>query len=648
MTDYAFAGPAYALEELEDAVPDLPGDESPLAGTSTIPGTPPALLRQLQGSTAMAAAMQALIDASRWFEWLPTELKNSCMRAIARHPAIAEIANGVGRDGPGGRAWLDLLFGFADAERLGATEARQIALCEWSQTSGRFVSKEDFQKDWGSFKPGLKGLGTLLDTAEAAGLDLEPWRAVARSIEAVTTGTVDDIDAQDAGFWEHLDLDNLEERPWILYGQLMYGEISDLIATKGTSKTTTAMFLAVHLAAARLTFGPFAIERVRPEGFRVGYITGEEKRRDLNRGIAAAMATAGMTSAERELIQRNLIIRCPDADKKRFQLCAPRPGRREDMVPEEFDTALAQLIRVARGLDVLILDTKAALISIASEVNNAQQTEAMRRLALVTSKTGCAILLLSHTAKLSREDLAAQRGQGMASRGGGGAVAAVKGGSMTLTKPNASEAERFERLGLDPDYIIRLEHDATNHSKRMDPVHLQVTSVELTTGSGVVDVHQEKAVRFINIPTTGTVILYRDAALRAIDEGVVDKGGVRVPLSATAAGRENERKPVGPIKQALIRANPRLADVEKRAEAMAREILKELLSAGLVLAEDAPIPRYNKDGSLHGKPKSPCLFRAENAPSRKAEAESIGTEGGTTVVAPDPAAQGASSTPDSK
>jgi RecA-family ATPase len=120
------------------------------------------------------------------------------------------------------------------------------------------------------------------------------------------------------------------------------------------------------------------------------------------------------------------------------------------MVPEEFDTALAQLRRVARGLDVLILDTKAALISITTEVNNALQTAAIERVALVARETGCAILLLSHTAKLSREALAAQRGEGMASRGGGGAIAAIKGSSMILTRPNAGEAAKLELVGTGP------------------------------------------------------------------------------------------------------------------------------------------------------------------------------------------------------
>jgi hypothetical protein len=205
-------------------------------------------------------------------------------------------------------------------------------------------------------------------------------------------------------------------------------------------------------------------------------------------------------------------------------------------------------------------------------------------------------------------------------------------------------------LGLDPDTIVRLEHDATNHSKRMEPVHLQITSVELMMGSGNIDRHTEKAVRFIDIPTTGSVILYREAALRAIDAGVLNKHGARVPLSPSSGGgggQKNEREPIGPIAKELTKVTLRLADKEGRAEAMARNILKELLDAGIVLVEGAPIPKYKPNGSLNGRPEHPSLFRAENAPSRKHAI--VGTEAGhTTVVTDEPGAGGANSTPDSQ
>ena len=74
-------------------------------------------------------------------------------------------------------AWLKVLFSFADAENRGAPGARDIALA-WCKTSSRFQSEADFERDWHSFKPRPGGItvATLLDAAEKAGFDLEPWR----------------------------------------------------------------------------------------------------------------------------------------------------------------------------------------------------------------------------------------------------------------------------------------------------------------------------------------------------------------------------------------------------------------------------------------------------------------------------------------
>ena len=78
----------------------------------------------------------------------------------------------VGRSmaGSGRGSWLPLVIACWDAERLGATGARAMCL-EWCRTSNRFVSEEDFNKDWASFtaRPDGATVATLIFHARREG-----------------------------------------------------------------------------------------------------------------------------------------------------------------------------------------------------------------------------------------------------------------------------------------------------------------------------------------------------------------------------------------------------------------------------------------------------------------------------------------------
>jgi hypothetical protein len=147
-----------------------------------IPGQPPAVLANRQPATLTTAA-QANLPAQGWFGMLPPARMNDCLRAIATHPATIARSE-INRLFDGG--WLHSLWGLADAARLGATEAKEIA-DTWAQTCSRCAA-QGFADAWNSFSPdGGKGIGSLIKFATEDGVDLARWRDAAH---AATTTTV--------------------------------------------------------------------------------------------------------------------------------------------------------------------------------------------------------------------------------------------------------------------------------------------------------------------------------------------------------------------------------------------------------------------------------------------------------------------------
>ena len=96
---------------------------------------------------------------------------NDCLRAIANHPAtIARSERSRAEDG----GWLHTVWGLADAEHLGATEAEEIARV-WAQTCDRY-SAEGFDTAWSATAPaGGIGVGSLIKFAVEDGINLSPW-----------------------------------------------------------------------------------------------------------------------------------------------------------------------------------------------------------------------------------------------------------------------------------------------------------------------------------------------------------------------------------------------------------------------------------------------------------------------------------------
>lgn len=183
----------YQLHEIKDA---LDRAEAPAAdaasgasidGRRTVKGSVPSNVVPLRGvasataktarSKSMLANAKSGLELWRWVESLTADELDQMVQKIAADAAMKPLADSDRS------TWLRLLFGFAAFEAAGAVGACEAAR-EWSKTSPRYLSDADFDRDWQSFDPmrpdGIT-VGTVIHRAEAAGINLEPWRERARA-----------------------------------------------------------------------------------------------------------------------------------------------------------------------------------------------------------------------------------------------------------------------------------------------------------------------------------------------------------------------------------------------------------------------------------------------------------------------------------
>jgi AAA domain len=399
-----------------------------------------------------------------------------------------------------------------------------------------------------------------------------------------------------APFFDSVPSDQADLSPvtWLVLGLLLRGEITLLAGQGGSAKTALAVLIAVALAAGRQQLGPWRIKN-KPEGLRVAYISAEEDANRFGLLTAAACNVLALGAAERALVKQNLLFH--DAAASGLRIGEARPGQREDIAPESEDRALHQLTAALVGVDVLILDTLAALLALPNENDNSTGTTLMRRLGRAARQADCAVMLIHHTPKMTREVAAQQRGEPTLVRG---ASAFVNSARIVLTATSLSAAEggQFVMQGKQPDRARRLDHAKINDLPMMDPAYFEVVSekVPVCDGSKV----PVRAVEFIAAPAAGAggiTDAARNVVMKTVDAGAVDDHGTKVPLSP--GGGRNKRDATTAIARALINANAALT--EPQAKHLGREVLKDLMDRiGCVIDQPAQIPQYRKTGQPNG------------------------------------------------
>ena len=553
----------------------------------------------------LIAAAQANLPRTGSFDGLPTLSQNDLLRSIAGHPAVIALADLPRAD------WLRYIFAFAHAAECGATEAHDLALA-WSQTSARFNAAH-FERDWKSYKPRSDGItvATLLEAARDAGIDLSRWldppaattvvQPAVHQLAAHLGASAAAGAAQASPFFAPVPhgQSNLHPVQWLVAALLLRGEITVIAGQGGSAKTALAVLFTVALAAGRPHVGPFTIN-TRPGGLRVAFISAEEDANRIGLLLAAASGVLRLTAAEHALVQQNLMMH--DAKASGWRLGEPPPGPRDSIALEANDRGLIELTAALAQFkpDLLILDTFATLFALPSEIDNSAITILMRRLSRVARSADCAVLVLHHAPKMTRETAAAQRGEATLVRGGG-AITNTARVVMTLTSLPADEAGQAVMQGLQPDQVRRFEHSKINDTAPTPAAYLKITSAQVVVSDG--SRQAVRAVEFIPPPPAATASVpdsIRNLAMKTIDGGVSDEHGIRLPLSP-GGGRDNQRDAVRAIASAIVGTQPGLA--EKHARAVAKEALKELERVGCVAVQDVEVPRYEADGKPHGTNK---------------------------------------------
>jgi hypothetical protein len=389
---------------------------------------------------------------------------------------------------------------------------------------------------------------------------------------------------------------DLHRVDWLADGLLIAGDLTVLAGQGGGAKTAFAVMLSAAIAAGRSQCGPIGISQPQPGGLRVAFISAEEDLDRLNLLVAAAAQELQLDPNEWAAVNRNLWLH--DARGSGWMLGEARPGVREDISPEALDQGLTILRDALAKLEpaLLVLDTAAALLAVPNENDNILVTNMLRRLRRLAAAHGCAILLLHHTPKMTRENAAAQRGEATLVRGGGAWVNTARV-VLSITAPQPNEAGQFVLRGADPTRIRRLEHVKVNDRLHMRPVYFETKSVDVQVSDGT-DV-QVRAVAFSRSGAHAVSAAIVTAVMQAVAAGTTDKHGAWVPLSPPGnGGARNDRNATPFIAQAIQSADGSLS-ADQGGQAV-RGVLKELQELGCLAQEEFDIPKYNSIGGPDG------------------------------------------------
>jgi hypothetical protein len=420
---------------------------------------------------------------------------------------------------------------------------------------------------------------------------------------------------------------------WRAKGLLLCGDLAVLAGQGGSAKTAFALYVAAAGAAGRQSIGPYPINN-RPGGLRILFLSAEENQNRTGLLVAAAANSLALTASERALVAQNLIVF--EARANNWRIGKPRPGYREEMVPEEFDQALADLkfTLTAERIDILILDTFAQLFAVPSENDNNAVTDALNRATRAVQETKCAALILHHSPKMTRAAAAALRGEANIVRGAG-AITYTPRVSLSVTSIDDDEAGLFALHGINHKRIRRIDSIRITDLPDMDPVYFQIRSERVKVHDG--SEHEIRTIEFLpafNASASGASAsgasaaggitnAARNVVMTAVKNGTRDKQGAKVPLSP-GGGRDNTRDATPVIAQALQSAYPTLNKAQ--AKKLATEVLNDLLASGCVVKEPVSVPRYKTDNSLNGhQSRQGLTCRWELAPWAKHEGGGTGS-----------------------
>jgi hypothetical protein len=431
---------------------------------------------------------------------------------------------------------------------------------------------------------------------------------------------------------------DLHRVAWLADGVLIAGDLTVLAGLGGGAKTAFAVSLSTAIAAGRAHCGPIELHE-KPGGLRVAFISAEEDLNRLGLLVAAAAAELQLDAAERAAVENNLWLH--DARDSGWMLGMSRPDEREAIAREEHDRGLAVLRDELAKLNpvLVVMDTAAGLLAVPNENDNNLVTSILARVRRLAAAQRCAVLLLHHTPKMTRETAAAQRGEPTLVRGGG-AWANTARVVLSITNPPSAEGAKLALEGADPTRIRRLEHVKVNDQLHMKPIYFETKSVPVPVSDGTnVSV---RAVAFLRPGASAVAPAVVAAVMGAITAGTTDQHGARVPLSRPGSGgAQNHRDATPHVAAALQSANAGL-NAEQATQA-APGVVHELRDMGYLAEEQFVVPKYDAAGRRDGNrtvkglvcrreppsgeptPPSMAATTAPEAPTSPEQRETLGT-----------------------
>ncbi len=257
----------------------------------------------------------------------------------------------------------------------------------------------------------------------------------------------------------------LPRRLWLFGHWLLVGEITLMIAPGGAGKSTIATDIALALASGRELLG----KQLYRGPQNVWLYNLEDGRTELERQFGAARIHHALTPLE---CGKRLFVNS-GMDQP---LCLAAEDKHGFKIVEKEFFALAKVISTNK-IGVMIIDPFASCHA-ASENSNEAMNRLVKRLKKLAHDTGCAILIVHHSKKLSGKEVTAEDGRG--------AVALRDAARVVLTLNPMSQTEA-DALGIGGSQLrqslVRIDVGKSNRASKGDTTWIRLTGQDLGNGS---------------------------------------------------------------------------------------------------------------------------------------------------------------------
>lgn len=247
------------------------------------------------------------------------------------------------------------------------------------------------------------------------------------------------------------DHSELKATPWVAYGFGLRGAVTILTAAGGTGKTQLTLQAAVAFALGE-TFVGF---RPMRKGLKIAFVSGEESIDEVERRLAAIeISRVGYKAADIDALKESLKGKLFIWQDKNIALVTKSNNRGAVVHTTLFHGQLIEELKEL-GVDMVVLDPLIRMHAGLDE-NSAEMQELHNAAHEIATRCNCAVVLVSHTNKVSRGSVEDQN----AARGTSAMVDAAR---VVLVMANVTPSEAKEIL---PESE---QHRCANYCRLGDP-----------------------------------------------------------------------------------------------------------------------------------------------------------------------------------